>query len=1690
MKKIKIVFVVMLACLMLVQVLPLSALAEAVEPDDTAALDPLAVTMVSALRPDVAIGKGSDSLRINGGLDDESAILLSFSSNQLAGKNKLTLNLPVANATGEIITVGLIDNYTVDPDTATYNALADRMNDAKIISTVTLSQGNNAIDLSALLDMTLTSRFTLVLRSAALDENIHAFFYDFEEYAISNSHAFFKNPSANNSGGKGYLDGVNNKTFILRGSNTNSDQNSIVIDPEDSTGENKVMSNWIGGILKADGTVSSEYKNSGRLRVFDALSHDVLTTEDVGTTLRFGFKLKIDNEAGNATAKFSMGTAEATSTSQYYTVSSKAISEADGWQSFYVDYTIVEGDVPPNGEGSREGGDRMFAFSLSGGTAQNVVNWYIDDIYTVQLNDEGLELCAVVDGNVSLTAEFATDATPVVAGMVSSAKPTTNYASKGQLAVSGYSEDLRISYLTFNKADLGDGKYAALTLPGLTDGEVEVDIFLIDDYAVNPSDFNFDKRYTLENCPLIATRTLSSDSCTIVFENPAARIEGETFTLALCAKNTYSDYVLRIDFEDFASGYQNIAVNASATDQTSYSSNYLFRSGGATGFFSAANLEGNMVAVYTTNASYNRFKVHNSFSDKALTADDAGTYRVRFRVMADADTALLLGTIQPVGSALYENSGKGTQYDLTAGKWRVIEHDIKLTETMIASDYSMFNVNFTKANVKFYFDDFSISKLNADGEETTPIARINKAGVALRTLDANLPLADAYASEANPDTVYGKSKDLILATENGKAGVVAVSYLAEALRANTLFNLPAGTPGQVVNVVAVDGVAIDEYSFNYNKVADIARSSVYVGRYILGEPIEIDLQGIKDDIKSDVFTLLIVADPSRVMEETFEGRKSSDILGNTAPSYNCCYSDKYIISVGGGGKTTAGFVDLETEDGVNRVFHVNGYNRRYKFWNTITDKFITATDIGRKFRVTYDIMCTSDATVYSGLKCGTGGNGTTTGPAGGGYETNTYHSKQTVNLKANVWQTVSFEVTIDQTIVNHQVGLVTIDFATGTTVRDYYVDNMRVEEIGGNAEDTLSSFEARESNGAGLALSGRGFIDASEITLDGSVTVLEASVSLLIPDNASSTADIFRIYDASRDYTLLSLDNKTGELFFVMDGETYTLCDGKGNAYTASEAPMTVIAFYDNTAGTVRFAVDDKLAYYTDGEEAAITFALPLVNGGHTGKATVSAFCSYNDAVISLSVSKIAADKPTLVGTQTSVVSDSIRVLSGIDTLYYSKVGFMVEREGKQTLSWSDNYILTSVNALNETVSAEQLGTSYLSAFVLSELNTAKTGDSIRIIPTAYVGANVVKGDPVTLVFTVENGKVSATVDTTAPDLEGYRIYTMGDAAGKYRPLGRVKTEGDTLICDWSASGAEFVLDCEDNVYVTFNAGSSAGEYLTSFVDGVKAFDIILEKGVNTYLVAENLTKGEHTVRIVAQYAQKTGAMNAVRFKGELKTASPSDTFVEIIGDSITCGALLSPQNGNYATASYAYVAMNALDSDYATCSRGGQALSVPSGASGFYSKFNGNRSSEAYVPARTADLIVVNLIVNDNWQWYKQNNNVVDEEGTWSYENFDKGVAEFFATLESIHDLENTPIVFVFGCNWTEKSKNFVAYDRLMILFDEIYYDKYDIKTVRLTGDASASDGGHPNAAAAQIQGQELAAFLRENYSDLFPAE
>jgi hypothetical protein len=121
------------------------------------------------------------------------------------------------------------------------------------------------------------------------------------------------------------------------------------------------------------------------------------------------------------------------------------------------------------------------------------------------------------------------------------------------------------------------------------------------------------------------------------------------------------------------------------------------------------------------------------------------------------------------------------------------------------------------------------------------------------------------------------------------------------------------------------------------------------------------------------------------------------------------------------------------------------------------------------------------------------------------------------------------------------------------------------------------------------------------------------------------------------------------------------------------------------------------------------------------------------------------SDAPSIIGTQMSTVNNSVRVLSGIDSLYYSEIGFRAIRGDGTIKEWKTSVVFTSVEALGKTETAESLGCKYISGFIVNGLEEATTGDTFTVTPLVYVGDQAIEGEAVTFTVAVENGEVTVT---------------------------------------------------------------------------------------------------------------------------------------------------------------------------------------------------------------------------------------------------------------------------------------------------------------------------------------------------------
>ncbi len=175
----------------------------------------------------------------------------------------------------------------------------------------------------------------------------------------------------------------------------------------------------------------------------------------------------------------------------------------------------------------------------------------------------------------------------------------------------------------------------------------------------------------------------------------------------------------------------------------------------------------------------------------------------------------------------------------------------------------------------------------------------------------------------------------------------------------------------------------------------------------------------------------------------------------------------------------------------------------------------------------------------------------------------------------------------------------------------------------------------------------------------------------------------------------------------------------------------------------------------------------------------------------------------------------------------------------------------------------------------------------------------------------------------------GSTTYSVSDMQGHYKTQGRVYNDGTKLYPDFSASGIEFVADCEGDVYVNFEVNGSSTCYFTVIVDGVtqpRAFCKLTQ--TTSFKIASGLSAGTHRFEIYRQ--TEIGAkvaITGVTLNGTLGTAPAENAlYIEYIGDSITAayGNLANSSTSNSGTADYmdatqgyAYLTARNLDADY-----------------------------------------------------------------------------------------------------------------------------------------------------------------------------
>lgn len=260
-------------------------------------------------------------------------------------------------------------------------------------------------------------------------------------------------------------------------------------------------------------------------------------------------------------------------------------------------------------------------------------------------------------------------------------------------------------------------------------------------------------------------------------------------------------------------------------------------------------------------------------------------------------------------------------------------------------------------------------------------------------------------------------------------------------------------------------------------------------------------------------------------------------------------------------------------------------------------------------------------------------------------------------------------------------------------------------------------------------------LDSKVVAID-----LEARFDLKKDAFGSSYTALASIKRGEHKYSFFYVNNKSGSLAFRdKNGEFVALYDFYGNVVTLeNEKKISVV--YDDINNDVRYYVEGELAKYNNGERLSFAEGIKVYDAGFSNAGGENDSLCFNPANVKVvSVSGLCdTDTAEVVGFQSRDDNSNIRIISGVDSLYYMSVGYDIRAYKADGTPYSDkkttissNAVYSSVIAANEGVPATKFGYKYFSTLVIDGDFTEYEDSYVIIKPFTTVGGKIYYGKEV-----------------------------------------------------------------------------------------------------------------------------------------------------------------------------------------------------------------------------------------------------------------------------------------------------------------------------------------------------------------------
>lgn len=463
--------------------------------------------------------------------------------------------------------------------------------------------------------------------------------------------------------------------------------------------------------------------------------------------------------------------------------------------------------------------------------------------------------------------------------------------------------------------------------------------------------------------------------------------------------------------------------------------------------------------------------------------------------------------------------------------------------------------------------------------------------------------------------------------------------------------------------------------------------------------------------------------------------------------------------------------------------------------------------------------------------------------------------------------------------------------------------------------------------------------------LENKVTVFEYDIrftkhAVATGENTFRLLGLRRTDDGSTSWTNIMEDI----LFITDDGrlKIYNgryLCDKDGNDLVLTDNEWVNIAvIYDTLAGHVSYVVDGKIYDYHKSGEASLGLAYNIQLDPKDGrllyrtdaadtKARImdvyKGFCGKLDIAGIKIYNTDSTANAGFIGAQKDTTDRNIRLVAGVDMLYYGKVGFSVKALdnngtvlGEEKL-YTTNSVYSSIEGGGKTLYPENYGYRY---FYTATVNGITDKNAVKLEVTPFTEINGVRYDAAAVMldidFTGENMN-SWTLDySNSKDVKLVGTNTSSDANFSATDIVSYTNTGALEFNGLDAKFA-FTAYVRKGGSVSINLVNAKGEVATS-----SKLDVYVN---GTYVKTEELAFGHHTLELGTGYeageyefmiVKRTGgdfiSINHVSVDGYLTNTPP-----ELAVENALIVKVSNPASGNKYGNVNAYVQTSDASGNY-----------------------------------------------------------------------------------------------------------------------------------------------------------------------------